>query len=168
MSNTPQTIRRATADDVPAILALIRELAEYEKLLDACIATESLLLEHLLGSSAAAESMVALVDGKVVGYAIYFRTFSTFLAVPGLYLEDIYVQPTHRGGGLGKAMLVEICRIARQRGYGRVEWSVLKWNTPSIGFYESLGAVCMNEWQVYRLTGDALSKVAGQDVSSPQ
>jgi GNAT superfamily N-acetyltransferase len=142
--------------DIPAILGLIRELAAYEKLSDACVATEALLQEHLFGDDPVGEALVAEVEGRVVGYAIYFRTFSTFLARPGLYLEDIYVQREHRRRGLGKAMLVEVCRSAKRRGYGRVEWAVLKWNKPSIEFYRSLGAVALEEWETYRLTGEAL------------
>jgi GNAT superfamily N-acetyltransferase len=151
-------IRPAELADVPVILKLIRELAEYEKLLDACVATEELLRKNLFGPERAAEALVALHDNAIVGYAIYFKTFSTFLARPGLYLEDIYVQPQHRGRGLGKRMLREIARIAVARNYGRVEWCVLDWNAPSIAFYKSLGAFPMDEWTIYRLTGDALQK----------
>jgi len=151
-------IREATVSDVPAILGLIRELAEYEKLTHACVATEGLLREHMFGKDRAAEALVAEVDGAVVGYAIWFKTFSTFLAKPGIYLEDLYVQPAHRKKGLGKGMLRELARTAVRRGYGRVEWSVLKWNTPSIGLYKSLGAVAMDEWDVMRLTGEPLEK----------
>lgn len=158
-------IRAAKVGDVPAILGLIRELAAYEKLSDACVATESMLQEHLFGDDPVVEALVAEVEGRVVGYAIYFRTFSTFLARPGLYLEDIYIQPEHRRRGLGKAMLVEVCRSAKQRGYGRVEWAVLKWNRPSIEFYRSLGAVAMDEWETYRLTGEALE--SGSDDAWP-
>jgi GNAT superfamily N-acetyltransferase len=150
-------IRAATPADVPAILGLIRELAAYENLSDACIATEELLAQHLFGPDHAAESLVATVDNTVVAYAIYFKTFSTFLAKPGIYLEDIYVQPHHRRKGIGKAMLKRLAKVALERGYGRVEWSVLDWNTPSINFYKSLGAVPMEEWTMFRLTGDALA-----------
>jgi len=151
-------LRAANRSDVPAILALIRELAAYEHLTDACVATEELLAKNLFGEGRAAEALVAEEEGLVVGYAIYFKTFSTFLARPGIYLEDIYVQPNHRGRGIGKGMLREIARVAVDRGYGRVEWSVLDWNTPSIEFYKSLGAVPMEEWTMYRLSGDALHK----------
>jgi GNAT superfamily N-acetyltransferase len=153
-------VRPAAPADVPEILRLIRELADYEHLLHACVADEALLCENLFGPDAVAQSLVAEAEGQIVGYAIYFRTFSTFLARPGLFLEDIYVMPAHRGRGLGKAMLVEICRIARRRGYGRVEWAVLKWNAPSIAFYRSLGAAALDEWEGYRLTGEALERVA--------
>ena len=152
-------IRPATPADIPAILALIRQLAAYEHLSHACIATESLLAQHLLGPDRAAEALVAELDtptGKtIVAYAIFFKTFSTFLALPGIYLEDLYVQPHHRRQGIGKALLRHLAQIALTRGYGRIEWSVLDWNTPSIEFYKSLGAVPLNEWTMFRLTGDA-------------
>lgn len=154
-------IRPARESDVPAMLALIRELADYEHLSDKCIATEDLLRRHLLGPDRAAEALIAEYDETVVAYAIYFKTFSTFLALPGIYLEDIYVQPAHRRRGIGKQMLQEIARLAVRRGYGRVEWSVLDWNTPSINFYKSLGAFAMEDWTMMRLTGDALQKFGG-------
>lgn len=155
-------IRSATESDVPAILALIRELAEYEKLLHACVATEELLRESLFGADRAAEALVTELEGtkQIVGYAIYFKSFSTFLARPGLYLEDIYVQPQHRGKGYGKGMLGRIAQIAVERNYGRVEWCVLDWNAPSIAFYKSLGSMAMDEWTTHRLTGDALRQFA--------
>jgi GNAT superfamily N-acetyltransferase len=158
----PASIRPAVPADTPAILSLIRELAAYEKLSHACVATEDLVREHLFGPSPAAEALVADLPPAhgIVAYAIFFRTFSTFLARPGLYLEDIYVQPSHRGQGIGKALLVEVCRLAQTRGYGRVEWAVLNWNTPSIAFYESMGAVPLDEWRGYRLAGEALDTVA--------
>lgn len=154
-------IRPARESDVPAMLALIRELADYEHLSDKCIATEDLLRRHLFGPDRAAEALIAEYDETVVAYAIYFKTFSTFLALPGIYLEDIYVQPAHRRRGIGKQMLQEIARLAVRRGYGRVEWSVLDWNTPSINFYKSLGAFAMEDWTMMRLTGDALQKFGG-------
>jgi ribosomal protein S18 acetylase RimI-like enzyme len=160
-------IRAATVSDVPAIIGLIRELAEYEKLSDACVAREELLRKHLFGATEdrAAEALVA-TDGKggenVVGYAIFFKTFSTFLTLPGIYLEDIYVQPAHRRRGVGKAMLRRIAELAVSRGYGRVEWSVLDWNAPSIEFYKSLGAFPLEEWTMFRLTGDALKAFAAK------
>lgn len=153
-------IRPTTPSDVPVILALIRELAAYENLTHACVATESLLREHLFGSDRVAEALVAETDGTVVGYAIFFKTFSTFLARPGIYLEDIYVQPAHRGQGFGKALLRHLAQLAISRGYGRIEWSVLDWNTPSIEFYKSLGALPLDEWTMFRLTGAALQKFA--------
>src|SRR5271170_2566164 len=154
-------IRPAKEADISAILALIRELAEYEKLTHACVATEERLREHLFGTNSAAESMVAEVDGKVVGYAIWFRTFSTFLARPGIFLEDVYVQPAHRKKGIGKAFLKRLAALAVERGYGRVEWIVLDWNEPSIGFYKSVGAEPLEDWTMFRLTGDALQRFGG-------
>ena len=153
-------IRPATESDVPAILNLLRELAEYEKLSHACVATEELLREHLFGRERAAEVIVAEVDGAIVGYALFFKSFSTFLARPGIYLEDIYVQPQHRNKGIGKSMLRGLAQLAVERNYGRVEWCVLDWNAPSIAFYKSLGAFPMDEWTTYRLTGDALKEFA--------
>ena len=157
----PQHIRTAIETDVPVILALIRELAAYEKLTHACVATEALLREHLFGAERAAEALVAEEGGGVVGYAVFFKTFSTFLGRPGIYLEDIYVQPAHRRKGIGKALLREVARMAVARGYGRVEWAVLNWNVPSIEFYKALGAVGLEEWTMMRLTGEALGKFAG-------
>lgn len=155
-------IRAALPSDVPAILSLIRELADYEHLSDACIATEELLERHLFGGDRAAEALVATVEEAVVGYAIFFKTFSTFLALPGIYLEDIYVRPAYRRRGLGKQMLQTIARLAVSRGYGRVEWSVLDWNAPSINFYKSLGALPLEEWTMMRLTGEGLRRFAGK------
>jgi len=154
-------IRPAKEADISAILALIRELAEYEKLTHACVATEERLREHLFGTNPAAESMVAEQEGKVVGYALWFRTFSTFLARPGIFLEDVYVQPAHRKKGIGKAFLKRLATLAVERGYGRVEWIVLDWNEPSIGFYKSLGAEPLEEWTMFRLTGEALQRFGG-------
>jgi L-amino acid N-acyltransferase YncA len=154
-------IRPAKEADIPAILGLIRELAEYEKLTHACVATEEGLREHLFGENPAAESMVAEQEGKVVGYALWFRTFSTFLARPGIFLEDVYVQPAHRKKGIGKAFLKRLAALAVERGYGRVEWIVLDWNEPSIGFYKSLGAEPLDDWTMFRLTGEALQRFGG-------
>jgi GNAT superfamily N-acetyltransferase len=152
-------IRPATPDDVATILAFIRELADYEKLSHAVVASEELLHEHLFGAQPAAEVLIGECDGAPVGYALFFRTFSTFLARPGLYLEDVYVQPPFRGRGLGKALLKALAQLAVARGYGRVEWSVLNWNAPSIAFYQSLGAEPLDEWTTYRLTGEALQEL---------
>jgi GNAT superfamily N-acetyltransferase len=158
----PHLIRPAIDADVPTILALIWELAAYEHLTHACVATEGLLREHLFGAERAAEALVAEEGGGVVGYAIFFKTFSTFLGRPGIFLEDIYVQPAQRRKGIGKALLREVARLAVTRGYGRVEWSVLDWNVPAIEFYKALGAVALDEWTMMRLTGEALGKFAGQ------
>ncbi|HUO11013.1 MAG TPA: GNAT family N-acetyltransferase [Phycisphaerae bacterium] len=153
-------IRPARESDVPAILSLIRELAEYEKLTHACVASTEHFIQHLFGPNPAAEAMVAEVDGRTIGYAIWFRTFSTFLGRPGIYLEDVYVQPAHRGKGIGKAFLKHLARLAVERNYGRIEWSVLTWNEPSIGFYKSLGAQPLDEWKMMRLTGEELKAFA--------
>ena len=155
-------IRPATPSDIPAILALIRELAAYEHLSHACIATEPLLTQHLFGPHPAAETLVAEQGGTIVAYALFFKTFSTFLARPGIFLEDLYVQPPYRRQGLGKALLQHLAQLAIQRHYGRLEWSVLNWNAPSIAFYKSLGAVPLDEWTMMRLTGDALSAFANE------
>lgn len=161
----PTTIRTATAADIPQILAFIRALAEYEKLLDACVATEETLTRTLFGEHRYAEVLIADYDGIPAGFALFFHNYSTFLAKPGIYLEDLFVNPEYRGKGIGKALLSRLAKLAVERGCGRLEWSVLDWNEPSIGFYKSLGAVPMDEWTVFRLTGDALSGLAGQDGS---
>jgi GNAT superfamily N-acetyltransferase len=150
----------ATPDDVPTILSLIRELADYEKLLDRVSATEASLHRDLFGPRRYAEVLVGRLDGKTVGYALYFHSYSTFLAKPGIYLEDVYVQPAARGKGVGKALLREVARTARDRDCGRVEWSVLDWNKPSIDFYVSLGAVPMDEWTMYRLDEPGIGNLA--------
>ena len=149
-------IRVATADDVPVIFELMRQLAVYEKLEHALVSTEASLSEALFGAHPVAEAILALEGGTPVGYALYFRTYSTFLGKPGLYLEDLFVLPEARGKGAGKALLARLAAITVERGYGRLEWSVLNWNEPAIGFYKSLGAVPMDEWTVYRLSGEAL------------
>jgi GNAT superfamily N-acetyltransferase len=153
-------IRKAVIEDVPQILRFIRALAEYEKLLDVCVADESSLRRTLFGSSPYAEVLIANWDGVPVGFALFFHNYSTFLAKPGIYLEDLFVDPKYRGKGLGKALLVALAKIAMDRDCGRVEWSVLDWNEPSIGFYKSLGAVAMDEWTVFRVTGSALQALA--------
>lgn len=155
-------IRPATPADVPTIVALIHELADYEKLAHACHASADALRQHLFpppGCPAFAEALIAELEGHTVGFALYFHNYSTFLTRPGLYLEDLYVQPIHRGKGIGKALLTRIAQLAVQRGCGRVEWSVLDWNAPSIAFYKALGAVPMDEWTTFRLTGDALHRL---------
>lgn len=153
-------LRPATRADLATILGLIESLAEYEKLRHECVATTEGLDRHLFGEHPKAEVVLAEWDGAVVGFALFFHTFSTFLAKPGIYLEDLFVNPEHRGHGIGKALLVHLARLAQLRDCGRVEWSVLNWNTPSIEFYERLGARRMDEWSVYRLTGEALEKLA--------
>jgi len=144
-------IRQALPADIPVLLNLIRALAEYEKLAQVCVATEAELERHLFGPDRAAEAIIAEVDGTAVGFALWFRNFSTFLAKPGLYLEDLFVLPEYRGAGVGKALLLYLVNLATERGYGRVEWSVLDWNAPAIGFYKKLGAVPMDDWTQFRL-----------------
>ena len=155
------TLRPATAADVPQILAFIRGLAEYERLLHEVVATEDGLRQALFGPRPYAEVVLAEDAGVPVGFALFFHTFSTFLGQPGIYLEDLFVIPDARGQGVGKALLAELARLAVARGCGRVEWAVLDWNTPAIGFYDSLGARPNEEWTVYRLTGDPLAALAG-------
>ena len=154
------SIRSATEADVPLILEFIRDLAVYEKLEHKVVATEDALRRTLFGNPRFAEVVFAEVDGKEAGFAIFFHKYSTFLAQPGIYLEDLFVKPEFRGRGLGKALLAHLAKLARERGCGRVEWAVLDWNTPSINFYKSLGAVPLSDWIVFRLTGDALEKLA--------
>ncbi|MCX5227708.1 MULTISPECIES: GNAT family N-acetyltransferase [unclassified Streptomyces] len=158
-------IRTATPADVPVIHALVRDLAEYEKALDEVRTTPEQLQEALFGERPAAFAHVAETeDGEVVGFAIWFLNFSTWRGVHGIYLEDLYVRPEVRGGGHGKALLTELARICVERGYERLEWSVLNWNKPSIDFYESLGARPQDEWTVYRLTDGALAGLGGAGV----
>lgn len=153
-------IRAATPDDTPAIACLIRALAEYERLSHEVVLDEERLREHLFGLRPFAEVLLAEDGGEVVGFALFFHNYSTFLGKPGIYLEDLFVQPAHRGKGHGKALLTALARLAVERGCGRLEWSVLNWNEPAIAFYRSLGAVPMSEWTTYRLTSDALAAAA--------
>jgi GNAT superfamily N-acetyltransferase len=157
------TIRPARLDDAPTIASLIRELAAYEKLEDEAKASPDDLARHLFGDRPAAEVLMAEVDGSAVGFALFFSTFSTFRGQPGLYLEDLFVRPEHRGKGIGKALLASVARIAVERGCGRLEWSVLDWNTPSIDFYRSQGAAPMDEWTVFRVADQALIQLAGKN-----
>ncbi|CAM5445082.1 GNAT family N-acetyltransferase OS=Streptomyces alboniger OX=132473 GN=CP975_16020 PE=4 SV=1 [Streptomyces alboniger] len=152
-------IRTAVPGDVPVIHQLVRDLATYEKAADEAVATEEQLREALFGERPAAFAHIAQDDasGETVGFALWFLNFSTWRGVHGIYLEDLYVRPEARGGGHGKALLTELARICVERGYERLEWSVLDWNEPSINFYRSLGARPQDEWTVYRLTDDALS-----------
>ncbi|MFI1965830.1 GNAT family N-acetyltransferase [Streptomyces pathocidini] len=149
-------IRTATPEDVPEIVAMIRELAEYEKALHEVEATEEHIHRALFRDSPAAFAHMAETDGRTEGFALWFLNFSTWRGEHGIYLEDLYVRPEARGRGHGKALLTELARICRDRGYTRLDWSVLDWNTPSIDFYRSLGAVPMDEWTGFRLTGEAL------------
>jgi GNAT superfamily N-acetyltransferase len=152
----------AVEADVPLILEMIRELAEYEKLIHVVSATERQIRDTLFGGRPAAEVLLAWVDHECVGFALFFPNYSTFLAKPGIYLEDLFVKPHARGKGAGAALLAELARIAKRRGCGRVEWAVLNWNEPSIAFYRKLGAVPMHEWTTFRLTGDALDRLASE------
>lgn len=157
------SIRSATADDVPLIRQLIAELADYERLADAAVATDDDLRAQLFGAQPAAEVLIGEVDGEAAGFALFFHNFSTFLGKRGLYLEDLFVRPAFRGSGLGRHLMASLARIAVQRDCGRFEWSVLDWNAPAIGFYRTLGAVGMDEWTVQRLEGDALRALASHD-----
>ena len=152
-------IRAAEATDVPVIARLIRGLASFEKLEDQVSMTEERLAANLFGQHRYAETLLAEDDGEPVGFALFFHNFSTFLALPGIYLEDLFVVPEHRGRGVGRALLKALARIAVERGSGRLEWSVLDWNRDAIGFYERLGAKPNSEWTVYRLAGEALTKL---------
>jgi GNAT superfamily N-acetyltransferase len=154
------TIRSATAADVPLILGFIRDLAAYEKLSHEVVATEETLHRTLFGEKPAAHVVIAETAGTPAGFALYFFNYSTFLAKPGLYLEDLFVKPGFRGQGTGRALLLHLAKIANARGCGRMEWSVLDWNEPAIRFYESLGARRMTEWQICRLTGPGLARYA--------
>jgi GNAT superfamily N-acetyltransferase len=164
MNSPPCTIRFARPDDAPTILSLIKALAEYERLAHEVVATEEAVREHVFGPSPFCEVLMADVDGRSVGFALFFHNYSTFLARPGIYLEDLFVIPEERGRGYGKALLAALARLAVERGCGRLEWSVLDWNEPSINFYRALGAVPKDEWIIYRLTGDALKKLGGEGV----
>ena len=154
-------LRPAVRADVPEILRLIKALAEYEKLSHEVVATQGALEQTLFGDRPAAEVLLAEQGGRAVGFALFFQNYSTFLGKPGIYLEDLFVEPASRGHGLGKQLLQAIARLAVERGCGRFEWAVLDWNEPAIGFYKSLGAKPMADWTVMRLTGEALKKLAG-------
>ena len=153
------SIRPAVPGDVPAILSLIRQLAEYERLEDDCVATAE-MLDRWIFRENKAEVAMGVADGDVVAFALFFTSFSTFLGKPGIYLEDLFVIPKARGNGYGKRLLQYLSRLVVKRGYGRLEWACLDWNKPSIDFYLSLGAKPLDEWTTYRLTGDALGKLA--------
>lgn len=150
----------ANESDIPVILELIRALADYEKLADCVTATEGKVRDTLFGTNPAAQVALAYWDGECAGFAVFFGTYSTFLAQPGLYLEDLYVKPHLRGKGIGLALLKHLATLAAERGCGRLEWAVLNWNEPAIQFYKKLGAVPMDEWTKYRLTGEALKSLA--------
>jgi GNAT superfamily N-acetyltransferase len=154
------TIRPATVADVPVILDLIRALAEYERAPNDVVATEETLNETLFGKKPAAEVLLLFEKETAAGFAVFFHNFSTWLGRPGLYLEDLFVRPEHRGKGYGRALLVHLAKIARERKCGRMEWAVLDWNEPAIQFYRKLGAKSMDEWTVFRLTRDGIASLA--------
>jgi GNAT superfamily N-acetyltransferase len=153
-------VRLASIADVPEITVMIKELARYEHLEEEAVATASTIERALFGADPFVTCHVAQVDGEIVGFALWFLNFSTFHGAPGIYLEDLYVKESHRGQGLGTALMVELARLCVERGYTRFQWWVLDWNAPSIEFYRSIGATPMEEWTVYRLSGDALTQFA--------
>jgi GNAT superfamily N-acetyltransferase len=155
-------IRPATEGDAPLILNFIKKLAVYEKLAHKVTADENILRETLFGERPYAEVVIGYHGGEPVGFALFFHNYSTFLGKPGVYLEDLFVDEEHRGKGFGKALLAHLARLAKERDCGRLEWAVLNWNEPSINFYRALGAAPMNDWTVFRLTGDALDKLANE------
>jgi GNAT superfamily N-acetyltransferase len=155
-------LRPATHDDVPVIAELIRGLARFEKLEQEVVMTEELLAAGLFGDRPYAEVVLAEDDGRPLGFALFFHNFSTFLGRPGMYLEDLFVLPEHRGSGIGRMLLAHLARLAVERGCGRMEWAVLDWNRDAIKFYERLGARPNSDWTVYRLTGEALTGLARQ------
>jgi GNAT superfamily N-acetyltransferase len=154
------TIREATEADVPQILRFIKDLAEYERLAHRVIATEERLRRTLFGNPRFAEVMLLEEEGEAAGFALFFHNYSTFLAQPGIFLEDLYVKPETRGRGYGRALLARLAKIAKDRDCGRLEWAVLDWNAPSIAFYKSLGAVPLDDWIIFRLTGEALDELS--------
>ncbi|MBA4146993.1 MAG: GNAT family N-acetyltransferase [Verrucomicrobia bacterium] len=156
------SIRTATPDDVPLILSFIKDLADYEKLPHEVTATEDILRRNLFAERRGAEVLLASERDVYVGFALFFYNFSSFLGKPGIYLEDVFVRPEFRGRGYGKALMIHIARLAKERDCGRFEWSVLDWNEPSLEFYRSLGAVPMSEWTAQRMSADALDRLAGQ------
>lgn len=153
-------IRRAKPADVELIFSLIIELAEYERARERVVGTPALLSDALFGDDPVAESVIAELDGEPAGFALWFRTFSTWLCIPGLWLEDLYVSPQRRRAGVGRALLAHVARVAADNGYGRVEWSALDWNAPALEFYGGLGAERLQEWEVHRLEGEALARLA--------
>ncbi len=162
-ANDAPHIRPATPDDVSAIHGLLLELAEFEKITHLVEATEDSTHEALFGENPAAEALVTEVEGQIVATAVFFRNYSTFVGRPGLYLEDIYVRPEHRGKGIGRALLAELAKIAKSQGCGRMEWTVLDWNQRAIEFYEKLDAEIMQGWRIVRLRRDGIARLAGQD-----
>ena len=162
MQKAPASIRieQATKTQVPLILYFIKQLAEYEKLLDHVTADETRIEESLFGDKPCAEVVIAYLDDQPAGFAIFFSTYSTFLGRPGIYLEDLFVEPKFRSFGVGKSLLVHLAKLVRERGGARLEWSVLNWNEPAIQFYKGLGAAPQDAWTMYRVTGESLEKLA--------
>jgi len=161
LTDTAFSIRAADLADVDTIHAFICELAEYERLSHEMVATRDSISQWLFGPRPAAEVLIAEIGEDAVGFALFFTSFSTFLGRPGIYLEDLFVRPAHRGAGVGRSLLEQVARVAFERGCGRLEWAVLDWNEPAIGFYERLGAKAMGEWTTFRVAGDALESMAG-------
>ncbi len=157
-----ESVRAASEEDVPLILSFIKELAEYERLSHEVVATEDTLHRWLFGERPVAEVIISEDGDEPAGFALFFHSFSTFLGRPGIYLEDLYVRPGFRGRGIGRALIFHLARLARERGCGRLEWSVLDWNEPAIGFYKSIGASPVSGWTIYRVTGEALEGLAGR------
>lgn len=167
MTALPLSIHRGRPEDLAEVAAMIRALAEYERLSHLCTGTDADLAASLWGPVPAAEVLIARVGGASAGFALFFHTFSTFLARRGLWLEDLFVYPSHRGAGIGKALLRSVAAIARERGCGRFEWSVLDWNTPAIRFYESLGATVLPDWRIARVAGAAIDALADGPARGP-
>jgi GNAT superfamily N-acetyltransferase len=163
----PLIIRPATRGDVPILLELIRALADYERLSHLVEADEKRLLDQVFAPDSRVEALLAFASGTAVGFALYFHNFSTFLGRKGLYLEDLFVRPEYRRYGYGRALLARVARIAHERGCGRFEWMALDWNEPAIEFYKSLGAVEMTEWRLFRMTGDAIARLASTENEAP-
>jgi GNAT superfamily N-acetyltransferase len=155
-------VKSATESEVPVIFSFIKKLAEYERLSSEVVATEELLRETLFGQRRTAEVAIGYLETKAVGFVLFFHNYSTFLGQPGLYIEDLFVDEDYRRRGYGRALLLHVARLAKERGCGRLEWAVLDWNEPAIGFYKKLGALPMSEWTVFRVTGKSLDELAGQ------
>ena len=164
MPDTNIHIIPATDTDIPLILSFIKELAEYEKLLHQVVATEEILQETLFGPKRYAEVIIARYGDEPAGFALFFHNYSTFLGRPGIYLEDLFVRPEFRKKGVGKALFTYLAGLVVERNCGRLEWAVLGWNKPAIGFYESMGAVCLDDWRIFRLTGEALTKLGSAEL----
>ncbi len=163
----PPTIRDARPEDVPLLLGLFRELAEYEHLSHELRATEELIGEALFGERPAAEALIAEQGSQTAGYALFYPTFSTFLAIQGVWLEDLFVRPAHRRGGVGRALLAAVAARVRERGGERLEWAALDWNELALGFYRRIGAQTMGEWITHRLVGQELARLAGESAAGP-